>query len=167
MNSEKNLDCTDLFLEDINLLKKYRNIMWSSKATTSFIIEIFEDLPELFLNRLKFKDYVSYELYEQYKKEYQMTIILLEKWLIAAENKGNILTKGETILRVNTILEKIKDIKDSIDENAIIEFLREEDPTTRKALECLGLNEKQIQKAIKNGFKAESILDLEQEPTLK
>lgn len=168
MNSEKKLDCTDLFLQNLELLKKYRDIMWTSKEKISFIMDdYFQELPQLYEDNLKFQDYVPSELFDQFAREFQMTICLLEKCLIAAKNKGEMPKREEARQILEDILEKITEAKDETKNEEVMESLRKEDLTAIKALESLGLTEEQIKKAIEKGFKVESVLDVEQEKALK
>lgn len=169
INKTKEFSCTDLILEDIELLKKYRDIMWSNQGKASFFAyQYLQELPDLMEQRLELKDYVSDESFEQFEKEYQMTICLLEKCLIKAKNKGEMPSGDEDKQIIENILEKIAEAKDDINYEEIIEALRKEDVTTRKALESLGLSEEQIKKVLEKGIKVvDSVLDVEPEKALR
>ncbi len=163
-NNNNSLDCSDLFLKDIEMLKEYRDILWTSQETSSFLVRKYiGDLPDFLEQRKDFKEYVSNDLYTQFETEYYMTIFLLEKCLIKAI-KVNVLPKSEEDKkRVQDVLEKIAIITKKIPKENILEALRKEDPSVRKALERIYLSEEQIQKAIAKGFMVESVLDVEDE----
>lgn len=164
----KEVDFTDIFKGDIELLKKYRDIMWSSQGKVSFFAyQNFQDLPELLEQREEFKEFVPSELFEDFEKEFQMTISLLEKCLNTAKNKREMPPKEEAKIIIDNILEKIGEAKDNTNSEEIIEALRSEDVTARRTLEKLGLSEEQIKKALDGGFKVDSVLDVEQNQTLK
>lgn len=168
VNSEKKLDCTNIFSKEIYILKQYRDIMWTCQGKISFYAyHNFQDLPDSYDKMIVFKEYVSKELFEEFEKEFQMTICLLEKCLITSKNKGEMPKQEEAQAVLENILEKINDAKDDAKSEEVMEALRKEDSTARKALERLGLTEEQINKAIEKGFKVESVLDVEQEKALK
>lgn len=154
---------SELTKDSTQTLKKYRKMLWecSVKGTTGFLVQYFENIFSVKDSVEKMKDFISDEDYNLYLKEYNMTILLLEKCLTRAMNDNLYLPTQDGQL-IERIMSKISIDKEQIsNKDEIMSYLSEEDPTTRKKLQDMGLDESFIEIAINKGFTTNSVLETE------
>lgn len=152
----------NLFHQYIDILKSWRETLWDtvSKGISSFLISYTDGLYEMQADMSKFKQYVSDEVYEEFLKEYDMTMLLLRNSLIKSTNENLLPSDEEEQTEINELISNIELSLQDKDIESIIFSLRKEDPSTRKALEGLGLPQEKIDEIIASGYTAESVLDI-------
>lgn len=154
---------SELTKDSVETLKKYREMLWecSVKGTTGFLVEYFKNIFSVKDSVEKMKDYISDEDYNLYLKEYNMTIVLLDKCLAKAK-KDNLYLPTQDGQLIDQIMSKISIDEEKIsNKDEILSYLKEEDSTTRKKLQDMGLDESFIKLAIDKGFTANSVLETE------
>lgn len=163
MNSEK--EYIELFAKKVLLLKQTRHFMWAVKDGVDLISNnYFQTVPKAYEECVIFKDYVPSFVFEQFEKDYQMTIVLLEKCLLAYKD-DNFIQRNENAKQIiESLLKQIEENKDYERNEEIIEALRKE--INVNTLLSLGLTIEETEKALLAGFKVNSVLDVEEAKSL-
>ena len=158
---------TNIFRQNIDILRSWRKTLWNSnfKGTSAFLITDLDGIYEMLEDLTDFKQHTPNEVYEEFVKEYDMTMFLLQKCLIKSVNH-NILPAGEAEqLQIKELISKIEiSQQNKTNMESILISLRAEDPTVQKTLEGLGLPQEQIKKIIASGYTIESVLDVKYIP---
>lgn len=102
------------------------------------VYEMLEDLTSL-------RQYVPDKIYEEFVREYDMTMLLLQKCLIKSVNDALLPADENEQLMVKELISKLEDSQQNNGNmEAVIQSLRAEDPSTRKTLENLDLPKEKI-----------------------
>lgn len=155
---------TNIFRQNIGILKSWRKTLWDSvfKGTSAFLISYLGNIYEMLEDLTNFRQYASDEIYEEFVREYDMTMLLLQKCLIKSVNQSLLPTDENEQLRIKELISKIENSQQNNGNmDAVIYALRAEDPSTRKTLEKLGLPKEKIEEILASGHTVESILDVE------
>lgn len=154
INEEKWPIFSELLEENINELRRYREMLWESsvKGTTGFYVQYFEGIFSIKESVEKIKDHLSDENYKLYLKEYNMTILLLESCLLKAKTGNSFLSTQDKQLIEQTMSKISIDRRQIANKEEISLYLSEEDPTTRLKSQHLGLAQNIIEDAINNGI---------------
>lgn len=159
----------DIFHQNIDILRKYRKTIWDSvlNDTSAFLISCLDGVYEIKEDMDKYKQYTSNEIYEEFIKEYDMTMFLLKNALIKSTNENLLPASEEEQVKIKDLISKITAQQENNNLESVISALRLEDPSTRKTLEDLGLPKEKIEKIIASGYTVESVLDVETISNLK
>lgn len=162
-NSEKKY--IELFSNKVLLLKQNRQFMWGVRDGVGLIShDFFQTIPKEYEEAVIFKDYVPSYIFEQFEKDYQMAIVLLEKCLLAYKDDNFIQRNEKAKQIIESLLIQIEENKDYARSEEIIEALKKE--VSVNTLINLGLTVEEIEKVLLSGFTAKSVLDVEQDKTL-
>lgn len=154
----------NIFRQNIDILKSWRQTLWDSvlKGTSAFLLPHMEGIYELKEEMTNYKQYASLDTYEEFLKEYDMTMVLLQKCLIKSVNEKLLPVSEEEQNKINDLISKIEiDHQKAKNMDSIILALREEDPSIQKVLENLGFPKEKIEEIIASGYTIDSILDIE------
>ena len=152
---------TNIFQQNIDILRLFRKTLWDSKGNSSFLISHLYDIYEMKENLSKFRQYVSSKIYEKFIEEYEMTMLLIQKFLIKSINEHFLPHGGDEQIKIEELIFKIENmLQEKGDITNIVLALKQEDPSTRKILESLGLSDLKIEEIISSGYVVESILDI-------
>lgn len=154
---------TEVFSKNIDILRGWRETIWDSvfKRTSAFLVPYLDGLFEMQEELVNFKQYAPNEVHENFLKEYNMTMLLLQKSLIKSCNENLLPHTEEDQIKVKELISKIGTYQQDKDLEEVIALLRNEDPSVKKALEDLGLPQEKIEEIIASGYNVESVLDIE------
>lgn len=161
---------TDIFQQNIDILKSWRKTLWDSafKGTSAFLISYLGSIYEMLEDLTNFRQYAPDEIYEEFVREYDMTMVLLQKCLIKSVNEALLPADENEQLKIKELISKIGvSQQNNRNMEAVISALRAEDPSTRKTLEKLGLPKDKIEKILTSGYSVKSVLDVEPISELK
>lgn len=155
---------TNIFRQNIDILKSWRKTLWNSvlKGTSAFLITYLGDIYGMLEELTNFRQYAPDDIYEEFVKEYHMTMFLLQKCLIKSVNEDLLPADEEEKLKIKGLISKIGvSQQDKGNMESVIASLKSEDPSAQKTLENLGLSQEKIEEIIASGYTVESILDVE------
>lgn len=161
---------TNILKKNIDILKSWRETLWDSvfKGTSAFLISDLGNVYEMLEDLTSFKQYVPDKIYEEFVREYDMTMLLLQKCLIKSVNDALLPADENEQLMVKELISKIEDSQQNNGNmGAVIQSLRAEDPSTRKTLENLDLPKEKIDEILASGYTVENVLDVEPISELK
>lgn len=161
---------TNIFRQNIDILKYWRKMLWVSafEGTSAFLISYLGNIYDLLEDLTDFRQYVSDEIYEEFVREYGMTMFLLQKCLIKSVNLDLLPTDENEQLKIKELIIKIENFQqNNANMEAMICALKNEDPTTKRTLEKLGLPKEKIKEILASGYSVESVLDVEPISELK
>ena len=163
-------DATNIFNQNIEMLKGWREIFWetSFKDTSAFVAPNLGNICESKEDLTYMKKFVSQEIFDEFIKEHDMTIYLINKCLIKAVNEQLLPTSREDKIKIEEIISKTSILIDEFDDlEKTVECLRKEDQTTQKFFESTGLDEDRIKTIIESGHRVDSVLDVELKNNLR
>lgn len=161
---------TNIFRQNIDILKSWRKTLWDSafNGTSAFLISYLGNIYEMLDDLTNFKQYAPDKIYEEFVREYDMTMLLLQKCLIKSVNENLLPTDENEQSKIKELISKIENSQQNNEKKeTIICSLRAEDPSTLKTLEKLGLPKEEKEKILASGYTVESVLDIEPNFKLK
>lgn len=170
INENMNGDFSELVKSEINIvernidiLKSWRETLWDSvsKGTSAFFVSYLDDIFNIYEKLNDFRQYLPDEVWNDFVREYQMTMFLIRKCLIKSLNDNFLPASEEDQSKIKELITKIEVMQQNYNDiDTIVTLLRQEDPSTRKSLETLGLPKERIDDIIASGYVVESVLDV-------
>lgn len=151
-----------IILDNITILQSWRKTLWdaSFNGTAAFIAPLFVGICDMKDDLESFKQYASDEVFNELASEYNKTMFLMDRCLSNASENGFMPSGEDNLQALQQVKDKLEVFRqENIDKEAVVAALREEDPTTRKSLEAMGLDEEKIKEILASGYTTESILD--------
>lgn len=151
-----------ILLDNINILKLWRKTLWdaSFNGTVAYVAPLFVGICDMKDDLERFKQYTSDEVFNEFVSEYNKTMFLMDRCLSSVPENGFMPSGEENLQTLDQIKAKLETFKqENIDREAIILALSEEDPTSRKSLEAMGLDKETIEGILASGYTTNSILD--------
>lgn len=151
-----------IILDNVTILQSWRKTLWdaSFNGTAAFIAPLFVGICDMKGDLENFKQYASDEVFNELVSEYNKTMFLMDRCLSAVPENGFMPSGEDNLQAFEQVKTKLAAFRqENIDREAVVAALREEDPTTRKSLEAMGLDEEKIKEILASGYTTDSILD--------